>query len=554
MSKLISPNSIFAQILANRGLTSSEQVEHFLHPKYERDQADPFLLTDMNLAVARISVAIEAGEDIVIYGDYDIDGLTASVVMLETLRAMGGRARSYIPDRFEEGYGINLAALKKLKKQGCSLVVSVDCGITSKSEIAWAMGHGLDVIVTDHHAVPTELPEAVAVVNPKRVGDKYPFKDLAGVGVAFKLICALQIEGRAHGRDLFQSGQEKWLLDLVALGTVCDVVSLTGENRVLAHYGLMVMQKTRRPGLIALAGVAEVSLAQLRAYHLGFVFGPRLNAAGRLEHAAKSLELLMTDDPKVASQVAEQLNALNRQRQSDQQRIVEEATEQAKHFSDDVILVLANKSWSHGIVGIVASKLVEKYHKPTLVMQVLGETAKGSARSIGDYNMVESLRATEALLIRHGGHHFAAGYTLNTKDIDLLRRTLNANARAQGITTEFEAQVHYDVELEDFTYLDYALYELLVLLEPLGSGNPKPLFKITSLTISTLRWVGQSANHAKLTLSDSVNQSFSAIFFNAKEKFPDIVEGGDYGAICQLDNNEFNGNSSLQLIIEQFSE
>ena len=416
------------------------------------------------------------------------------------------------------------------------------------------MAHGLDVIVTDHHAVPAELPDAVAVINPKREGDQYPFKDLAGVGVAFKLICALQIALRTTGQELFLPGQEKWLLDLVALGTVCDVVSLNGENRVFAHFGLLVMQKTRRAGLVALAEAADIALEQIGAYHLGFVLGPRLNAAGRLEHAAKSLELLMTDDEELAKQIALVLNTLNRQRQTDQKRIVEEATVQATKYSDDVILVLAGKDWSHGIVGIVASKMVEKYHKPTLIMQVLGDTAKGSARSIGNYNMVESLREIEDLLIRYGGHHFAAGYTIETKNIDRLRQKLNEMARSKGITTEFEAEVRFDVELENLSLLNYNLYELLKLLEPLGSGNPKPLFKVSRLSITTLKWVGQTGSHAKLILSDAHSNAFSAICFNAKEKFPGINENGVYSVVFQLDNNEYNGNSTLQLVVEQLSE
>ncbi|HSH31402.1 MAG TPA: DHH family phosphoesterase, partial [Candidatus Saccharimonadales bacterium] len=264
--------AIVREILAKRGYGEAAEAERFLHPDYDRHLHDPFLLTDMEPAVARIMAAVEQKQKIIIYGDYDIDGITASAVMLETIASLGGGATSYIPDRFEEGYGINLDALKKLKAAGADLVISVDCGITSVTEADWARRHGLDLVITDHHAVPAVIPEAVAVINPKRPGDNYPFKDLAGVGVAFKLAQALQ---QRSGQPA--PGHEKWLLDLVALGTVCDVVTLVGENRVLAKYGLMVMNRTRRVGLRALARVASVSLGDISSYHLGFIFGPRLN-------------------------------------------------------------------------------------------------------------------------------------------------------------------------------------------------------------------------------------------------------------------------------------
>jgi single-stranded-DNA-specific exonuclease len=329
---------LIRHLLARRGYTTEADIEAFLHPDYATGLHDPYLMTGMKEAVDRILTAVKAKQKIVIYGDYDIDGITASAVLLETFQSLGHEATSYIPDRFEEGYGINLDALKKLKKEGYELVVTVDCGITSVREIAWAMSNGLDIVVTDHHAIPPEIPKAVAVVNPKQPGDAYPFKDLAGVGVAFKLAQALQ---QASGKP--EAGREKWLLDLVALGTVCDVVTLVGENRVLATYGLVVMNKTRRAGIRALADVSKVSLGEIRSYHLGFIFGPRMNAAGRLEHAAKSLELMVTEDLSRAHEIAEELDQLNHQRRSDQATILAEADAQAEQYIDDPILVLAGR-------------------------------------------------------------------------------------------------------------------------------------------------------------------------------------------------------------------
>jgi single-stranded-DNA-specific exonuclease len=462
---------ITAQILAKRGLSDAAGIEAFLNPKYPDDLHDPYLLTDMKPAVKRILEAVSQKQKVVIYGDYDIDGITASAVLLEALHALGLEAASYIPDRFEEGYGINLEALQKLMKEAVDLVITVDCGITSKSEVAWAMAHGLDVVVTDHHAVPDELPEAIAVINPKRPGDKYPFKDLAGVGVAFKLAQALQQE---TGKP--EAGQEKWLLDLVALGTVCDVVTLVGENRLLAKYGLVVMNKTKRVGIRALAEVSGVSMGSITSYHLGFMFGPRMNAAGRLEHAARSLELMLTTDASRADEIASQLDELNHQRRQDQDRIFTAAVAQAEKYADDPILVLAGEDWNHGVVGIVASKLVDRFRKPTLVMQSLGQTSKGSARSLGSFNLVEALRAVEQNFIKFGGHHFAAGFTLQTSDLDQLRNDLNVYARSIGLSGPQEATIGYDLELDDLEALDWDLLEQLSKLEPYGNANPKPRF------------------------------------------------------------------------------
>ena len=281
---------IAKQILADRGYKSKAQIESFLYPDYQRDLFDPYLLKDMDLAVTRIIEAINQYQQVVVYGDYDIDGLTATTLLVEWLELLGAQVSYYIPDRFEEGYGINLAALKDLKKQGKKLVISVDCGITATREAKWAKENELDLIITDHHTVPKLLPQAIAVINPKRPGDAYPFKELAGVGVAFKLAQALQ---QRLGSPT--EGQEKWLLDLVALGTVCDCVSLTAENRALVKFGLMVLNKTKRLGIKALAQVAALS-GDITSYHLGYVLGPRLNAAGRLQNADTSIQLLMSRD------------------------------------------------------------------------------------------------------------------------------------------------------------------------------------------------------------------------------------------------------------------
>jgi single-stranded-DNA-specific exonuclease len=519
-------------------------MEAFLYPDYEKGLNDPFLMTDMEPAVARIARAAARGDKVVIYGDYDIDGITASAVMIETLRALGLEAESYIPDRFEEGYGINQEALENLKARGVDLVVSVDCGITSVDEAQWAREHGLDLVITDHHTVPEVIPEAVAVVNPKRPGDKYPFTELAGVGVAFALARALQ---QRLGKPA--AGQEKWMLDLVALGTVCDVVPLTGENRVLATYGLKVMSRTRRAGLKALAEVASLNLARVNSEHLGFVIGPRMNAAGRLEHAAQSLELMLVSDAPRAAEIAWELDGLNRQRRADQDAIFQAADAMAAEREGDMVLVLADPGWSHGVVGIVASSLVAKWKKPVLIGQVLGESTKGSARSVPGFNMVEALRANAGLLERFGGHVFAAGWTLPTDRLEELREGMNLEFQRSG-AVGFEApQVVPEANLGDLSEIGWPLLEQLALLEPFGRDNPRPLLELRGLTADRVSRIGSEGKHLRLGLTDGNGRRLAAIGFGLSPRYNDLIERQKVTVRGHLNKNEYQGNTTLQLVL-----
>jgi single-stranded-DNA-specific exonuclease len=518
-------------------------MEVFLFPVYERDQHDPFLLTDMDAAVARIMLAAERHERVVVYGDYDIDGITATTLMVEALRALGLSPDSYIPDRFEEGYGINEAALAKLKAGGADLVLSVDCGITSVTEAAWARQNGLDLIITDHHSVPEHIPEAVAVVNPKRPGDAYPFKDLAGVGVAWKLAQALQARS---GRP--QAGQEKWWLDLVALGTVCDVVELTGENRMLVSFGLKVLRQTRRPGIRSLAAVGGVDVSALNARHLGFVLGPRMNAAGRLEHASSSLELMLTTDESRAWQLAEELDTVNQRRRATQDQVLEQARAQVQAMPGDPVLVVAGEDWSQGVVGIVASRLVEECGKPALVAQVLGDHAKGSARSVAGFNMVEALRANAELLTKFGGHYHAAGFTIPTANLDRLRDGLGAYFRENAIAGGADREPA-DVKLADLAQLSLGLVDELELLEPHGRGNPKPVFEMSKLAAATVERIGKDGQHLRLTLADGAGRRLAAVGFGLAEHHQKLAAGQSVAVAGILNKNEFRGNISLQLVL-----
>jgi single-stranded-DNA-specific exonuclease len=537
--------AIVAQLLAIRGM-GEEEIERFVHPDYVRDLHDPFLLTDMDLAVKRIILAAERGEKVSVYGDYDIDGITASAVMIEGLAALGIQAASYIPDRFSEGYGINQEALEKLQQAGAQLIVSVDCGITSVDEAKWAREHGLDLIITDHHDVPATIPDAIAVINPKRPDDRYPFKDLAGVGVAFKVVQALQKE---IGKP--KVGQEKWMLDLVALGTVCDVVTLIDENRALVSYGLRVMRQGRRIGIAALAQVGRVDAPNITAYHLGYVLGPRMNAAGRLEHAARSLELMQTTDAERAQVIAVDLNALNLKRRTDQEAIFKQADEMAGKREADPILVLADAEWSHGVVGIVASKIAEKWAKPTLIAQVLGESVKGSARSSGGFNMIVALRAQSHWLTKFGGHSFAAGFTLSASKLDDFRTALNDYYRATATSSVADESMIAELQLPDLSGVDLPLLDDLEMLEPHGNGNPRPSFQIKGVSAENVSRVGAEGKHLRLRVMDGASRHLDAIGFGLGGQHADLVSGQNVALVGHLNKNEYLGRSSVQLVINE---
>ena len=534
--------SLFEQILEARGITGSER-ERFLQPSYDAKH-DPFLLPDMQAAVDRIVEAKSRQEHITIYGDYDIDGLTATTVLLDAFGSFGFRnVDAFIPNRFIEGYGLTLDAVEKIAASGATLVVTVDCGSLSEKEIRRANELGVDVIVTDHHNVAPVQPPAVAVINPKRPDHTYPFIDLAGVGVAFKLVQALQT--RLDGLDI---GQEKWLLDLVALGTVCDVVTLVDENRANVYWGLKVLSKTRRPGLKALMAVAGVDPSSINARHLGFGLGPRMNAAGRLETAQHALDMLRATDSMEAFEKAQQLDRLNSARRSDQDAIYKAAVEQAEQYKDDPVLVVSHPDWNHGIIGIVAAKLLEKYKKPTYVLQEMGAESKGSARSYGDFSAADAIRASDDLIIKGGGHKLAAGVTLPTENIPLFRARVNEFYRSKGYFNQ-EALLlpKEDVVVDDLAGINEVFLEELQQLEPFGNGNPEPVLHIRHLLVLNCRRMGTDAQHVKLELcmKSDTGRSMHFLAFNAPQHF--FVDPGSYvHAWFQPILNEWQGRKSIE--------
>lgn len=512
-----------------------------------KNLGDPYLLADMEKAVSHLLAVRDRGGKVAIYGDYDIDGLTATSLLLDALTSFGFDVISYIPDRFEEGYGLHTPALEYLHGQRIDTVVTVDCGISAVKPIRAAAALGLHVIVTDHHTVPDIEPEgAVALINPLRTTSTYPERSLAGVGVAFALVRALQ----AQDPDSLPVGQEKWLLDLVALGTVCDVVPLTGENRLLASYGIQVARKSRRPAFRALAEVSKVDLVRLVASDFGFRFGPRLNAAGRLEHAATALELLTSQSFVEAQASASRLDELNMERRSTTEAIQAEVFAAAEHYVDDAILVLSSPDWSHGVVGLVASRAAEQFGKPTIILQEEGEFSKGSARSVGDFSIIDALRNCEYLFEKFGGHKAAAGMTLRTEAIQELRIALNNYANDE-LRKLMQREVRADVMLsEAFISLDGLTQ--LESLEPTGQANPAPIFYYRGV-LDSMKLVGKQSDHAQIGFKvDGTVQR--AIAFQAPSKWPFLSQGVEVELLLSIRENEWQGVRRAQLEVLQARE
>ena len=529
---------IFDQILENRGI-SKENREAFLNPNYD-NQHDPFLLPDMKKAVERLLIAHKKQEKITVYGDYDVDGVSASTVILTAFEKFGFKNVDYfLPDRFKDGYGMNERGVRVLADRGTNLILTVDCGSLNHAEIDFAKGFGIDTIVTDHHNIAEVQPNAVAVVNPRRKENKYPqAENFAGVGVAFKLVQALQtkLEG-------FPTGQEKWLLDMVALGTVCDIMKQTVENRQNTFWGLKVLSKTRRVGLksmLALAGVKEP-----KSSTLGFIIGPRINSAGRIETAEKALDLMLEKDAFVAFEKAKSLDDLNKVRRKIQHEALEIAIQKVEDFKNDKVLVVADESFNDGIIGIVASGLLERFKKPVFVISIEGDVAKGSARSFGNFSASQAVQNASEIIIKGGGHDAAAGVTLSTDKIDDFRKSVNDFYDSLKLKNQLQKLLpKVDIQLEDFSPISLELFEKISLLEPFGNGNEEPTFEIKNAYVIARQEMGEQKQHLKLTLTDGENE-IKMLKFNApKEFFAEIGEEVD--VIFSLGLNEWQGQKNIE--------
>lgn len=536
--------SLLVRLLYNRGLTTPQAVRDFLGTPTLG--TNPFSLPGVHGAVTRLRRAVRTGERIAVYGDFDADGVCATAVLVETLQALGAEVRPYIPHRVDEGYGLNLDALRKLYRAGVRLVVTVDCGIRSVAEVEAAQ-RGLDLIITDHHSVGSDLPPAVATINPKIPDSSYPFQDLAGVGVAFKLAQALLLACRKmEGQAPLET---KELLDLVALGTVADIVPLLGENRDLVRLGLDRLNDPQRPGLKALMAKAGVQPGEVTATTIGYVLGPRLNAAGRLADAMSSYRLLTTRDPSEAEGLAAKLDETNRQRQKLTEETLEHARAQVLADGEDApLLFAASEDFLPGIVGLVAGRLTEEFYRPAVVVEMGAEESRGSCRSIPDFHITAALDRCRDLLVRHGGHAAAAGFTVENANLEPLRDRLRAIAEEELAGKELVPTLAIDAEVA-LGEMDWATQALLEQMEPCGNENPAPLFLSRGVIVRDSRPVGADEQHLRLVLSDG-RVVWDAIAFRQE-----VPEGGmpeRIDVVYSLEARAWNGEKRLQLVIEDF--
>lgn len=525
-----------AMVLASRGLTDTAQAKTYLG--CDAPLLDPFLMTDMDLAVGRVRLALARGEKIAVFGDYDVDGITSTCLLTHYLRSQGGRCISYIPGRLEEGYGLNPIAIHQLHSEGVGLIITVDCGITAIEEAGLCKSLGIDLVITDHHECKDILPDAVAVVNPHRPDGGYPHKNLSGVGVAFKLACALS------------GDQEKTLIDyadMVCLGTVADVMPLVGENRVFVAQGLHAMKTAPRPGIAALMAECNCTADNINASSIGFMLAPRINAAGRIGQIDLALDLFLTQDEDQARTLARGLCELNRQRQAVESEIFQQAVDMLPQGRLPEAIVLADKRWHQGVVGIVASRIAEEYCCPTFLICLDGDHGKASSRSYGGFNLFSALTTLSPLLESYGGHELAAGFTIHKDQIDAFRQAVCALAgeyyAAGGPRTVLEADCVVPPELLTIRGIDS-----LSALEPCGNSCPKPLLVMENLTIDRISLVG-NGRHMRLRLRQG-HYTLNAIGFGMTAQTASIEPGDvvDVAFIPQV--NEFRGERTVQLNIQ----
>ncbi len=536
---------LIAQLLYQRGLHDPAAVEAFLSADHKGGIHDPFLMKGMEIAARRIAQAIVEHEPIAVYGDFDTDGVTAVTLLMQAIRAMGGEIQPYIPHRLREGYGLNTEAIDQLIASDIRLLVTVDCGISNASEVAYAQERGLDVIVTDHHTPPEVLPDALAVVNPKQPGCTYPYKGLVGVGIAYKLVQALVRLGMKmplRGRDL---------LDVVALGTVADMGPLDGENRILVKVGLDALNSSQRPGLQALIIAAGVVQGRITASDIGYMLAPRLNAAGRLDDSVIAYQLLLAEDAGVARQLAQQLNQANTERQRITKETQQAALEQVRAQGKDAgrIVVLDGAEYPAGVVGLVAARLVEELSRPVLLIERGQENSRGSARSVPGFSIIEALNHCADLFVRYGGHAAAAGFTLPTERIPELEERLLAYAHDR-LPEQPEPTLEIDAETP-LAALSWDLLAEIQALEPFGQANPQPILMSSHVYVLAAQTRGAERQHLKLRLADTQGgPEYDAIAFRLGhlagyfQKYPwlDIA--------YTFEPHEWNGQRTLQLNIK----
>lgn len=536
-------STMLAQLLLNRGIRTAAEAEQFLYTEGQPFY-DPYLMAGMKTAVERIRKAVENSEKILVFGDYDADGVTSTSIMMVALQEIGAKAEYYIPNRFREGYGLNESALRQAKEAGAQLVVTVDTGITAVDEAETASQLGIDLIITDHHQPPPVLPDAYCLINPHQEKCPYPFKELSGAGVAFKVAHALLGKVPRH------------LLDLTALGTIADLVPLNGENRLIAIRGIAAMRTSEKPGIRALLKVASLHERVVTAEDVGFALGPRLNAAGRLDSADPAVRLLLAEEEEEAKDLAEEVNFLNQKRKTLVKEMADEAIVEIEGrflSADDDLFVIAKQGWNPGVIGIVASRIVERYHRPAIVMGIDPETglAKGSARSIEGFDMFQNLSACRDLLPHFGGHPMAAGMTLKRGDIETLRARLNELARETLKPEDFSPVKHADFVCKAGEVTLEAIEEMQK-LAPFGTANPTPKIVIADTPLTSMKQIGSDKNHLKTVFAEE-GAKLEGIGFRLGHFFRDISGMAKVSAVGEMQVNEWNGFRKPQLVIEDLA-
>jgi single-stranded-DNA-specific exonuclease len=542
---------LIAQLLYNRGLKSQFAIDLFFEPGYEKVH-DPFLFKPMEKVVKRLWQAIEKKEKILVHGDYDADGVTSSALMFRALKMLDADVDVFIPHREDDGYGLNPDNLNKFVEGGVKVLVTVDCGITNVNEVKALQDAGVDVIVTDHHDVPEKLPEAFAILNPKVKDIGYPFPGLCGAGVAFKLIQALMRDEAKMKK--FEAklqpyggvfGYEKWLLDIVAIATVADMAPLIDENRIFVKWGLIVLQQTRHAGLQKLLEI--IKPRQIDSFTIGFQIGPRINAAGRINHASMAWDMLVTDDPVEGERLAWELQSINK----DRQKIIEKAMEQAREQIGDVenkrSLFFFDEEWKPGVVGLIAGRMAEEFYRPVFAMTTSNDSVVGSGRSVAGFNITDSLHQVSELLARYGGHEAACGFTLSGVDVrQNFEKKLNAyiEEALKGVKLEPTLGIERKVNISE---LDFEMLEQLEKFAPYGEGNSKPLFLLEDVEITAIDKIGKESTHLRLLVKQDTPILYKMLWFGKAKEWADVLKVGEkVDVVCEMGINRWNGSKEFE--------
>ncbi|MBS7298831.1 MAG: single-stranded-DNA-specific exonuclease RecJ [Eubacteriales bacterium] len=540
---------VISTILFNRGIKDGNAAKLFIQ-KPLSGVHNPLDLPDMPVAAKRIAEAIKNNEKIVVYGDYDVDGITSVVLMYSYLKSEGADVDYYIPDRVSEGYGINIMAINKIARSGAKLMITVDCGVTAVGEVEFARTQKLDVIITDHHTCKEDLPRAVAVVNPKREDSEYPFDALAGVGVSFKTVLAVAMELGRNTRDVFMR-----YVELAAIGTIADVMSVTDENRIIIEHGLEVMKNGGNIGIKALLEVSGALQRPVDAAMVAYIVAPRINAAGRIGNADTAVRLLLSETEEEAKAVAAELDCANRERQEAEQAIFEEAMDKVMKdatFDKKQVIVLSGEGWHHGVIGIVASRICERFYKPCILVSFENGVGKGSGRSIPGFNLFDALAATEEHLTNFGGHSAAAGLGINADSIDAFTAAINKYAAGVLTAEDMIPKIDIDCRLKPET-VSVGFAKALKKLEPFGTDNERPVFSVLGVKIIAIDTVGVDKKHLKMRVA-SDDTVISAIGFNMSEYAMFFKNGDIVDVAFSADINVYQGRESAQLLLKDMKK